>query len=271
MATIILNGGVTANYLYIDGKTQNSEEIAQFTFSDTNIIWEYTTRLLAKFNSSLNAGNVDVSELIENWKVYRTKSGETQREFVCEVPVTTLSIRDYMVSNNNTYSFTIFPITENYVGAAIYSDEIITDFYYWSLTDILTNEVWLFQLNVEEGNYTVNSNVTVSTNNTKYPVFNIGEQCYLSNTLTALIGNIDLTIDDYSGDTIKNRMELIEFLNNGDEKLFKNPRGDLLRVQTYTTDYNIDNKTIRQEQMITFNVVQVGTTDDLAVYEEITS
>jgi len=97
-------------------------------------------------------------------------------------------------------------------------------------------------------------------------VFNIGIPKYKSGSPTALIGSLSSDGITYI-DTIELRENLIDFLNNGEQKILKSPKGDVFLVNTYTNNYSIDNKTNEQEQTISFNWVQIGTTDNLSVYD----
>lgn len=270
-------GGQSINAWTVRSLIEDSTTVDARSSIDTNWLWDFNTTAMCKYNNTINAGNLtDISESLTSWKIYRLNvtNGDTQYQLVCQTTdVTMTNIRDYMCANGNTYKFQIVGISDNYISESIYTQEVTANYHYWSLTDIYTKEVWLFQLNYEgnniESNYTVNSNVNITLTNSRYPIFNIGEQRYLSNTISALIGNVDLATGEYSNDTIKIRNSLVDFLNNGNEKIFKNVRGDILQVQTYTNDFSINNNPIEKPQTINFNIIEVGSIDDLQVYDEV--
>jgi hypothetical protein len=275
--SLTLYGGQTVNSFWLKNYSLNATELSAIKSSDTNWTWDYNTVAMCKFNNSLSAGNISLSELLDSWKIYRKNITTEDTLFTTVGETSTASIqsmRDYMVANGNTYQYMIVGKTDNYLSDAIYSDVVQANYFYWCLVDRLTHELWKFQLSIDNNNiedkFTVNSSVTVTTTFSKYAVFSIGKPCYRSSSLSPLLGNIDSS-GNYSDDTNKKRDALIAFLNNGREKILKTPRGDVLVVNTYTNDYSGDNKTIQMEQTISFNFVESASADDVSLFDEITS
>lgn len=270
---IVMHGGQTVNYGWLDRRVQSEAEINATKSSDVSLAWTYSTGLLAKFDNNLIGGSVNLSDVLTGWKIYRCNISKNDNiyHYVGEVDVDVDTIRDYMVASGNTYKYMILPVTASYIGDVIYSNEITLDFDCWSLVDTVTNEVWLFKLSFDgaevEGNYTVNSNVAVVMNNSEFPVVSYGKQCYLTNTLTALIGNENTNTGAYEGDSSINRDNLIAFLNNGHEKIYKNIKGDLKVVNTYADSFKTYNQYVELPQTITFNIVESNSPDSMQIFE----
>ena len=248
----------------------DSTELSAIKSSDTSWTWNYNTFCLGTFDDSLKAGNIDLSENLDSWKVYRKNitNEDSLYTFMGKTSDSSIqAVRDYIPTNTNTYKFMIIGETENYLSDAIYSEEIKADFFYWFLIYTITKYIFKFRLNVEEGKINVNSNVSITTNFSQYPVYSISNVKYKSGNPTALIG--DLNSGGVYIDTIKNREFLIDFLNNNHQKLLKTPKGDAFIVNTNTNDYSVDNQTIEMEQTITFSWVETSNSKDVRLFDEL--
>jgi hypothetical protein len=269
---ITLHGENKFARLWIDGKIQTDIEAINYKDNPQDIEWTNTTVLLSFLYNSLEGGIItNLPEVLEGWQVYKRKTNDSQDKFICDIPSTITNIRDYLISNKESYIITVYPYSSTFVGTPIYSNVASVEFDYFSLTDIITNETFKFMMNTEEGNIVINGNTTVNMTNQTYAVIFKGIQQFKSGTFTALIGSISPIDGITYTDTIVNRENLINFLNNNNEKIYKNLKGDCWRVQTNTTDFNINNRTHEKIQTITFQMYETGSTDDLAVYEEIAS
>lgn len=266
-------GNQTVNAVWIKNHVQTVSEYSVVSNSDTKWVWDSKTSMLCKFNNNLIAGNVDSIEQIIKWRIYRCDitNNNSIYKFVSEVDVGTTSIRDFVVGHKTEYKWQLLPVTANHVCDPIYSSTLECDFFYWCLVDEVDKSIFKFQLKLDgdiEGKYTVNSSVNITTNHSQFPVVSFGKPLYRTNTINALIGNIDSNCN-YSGDTNKSRDTLIEFLNNGHNKLLKTARGSILEVQTYTNDYGINNELTEMPQTINFSFVEVGSVDDISLYDEL--
>jgi len=266
--SVQINGHNIFARLWITNEEHSNETITTNVANPQNISWDFYTVLLANLYNDLNAGNVNMSEFIEKWRIYRRKISETQNHLVCEVPAEVNNIRDYVVSNNNKYIYTVIPIASNYVGDSITSNEIATKFYNYSLTDIVTKEVWLFCLNTEGGNISINENISVITNNTQFPIFSRGKCKYKSGQINALLGNINSN-GIYSNDTIIDKDNLESFISNGNIKILKTKKGDLLLVETSGFSYSTNDEMGALPQTISFTWTEVEKSDNISLYDEI--
>ena len=160
MSGIRIYGGQTAGFFLLKNVIDNDSTITATSSKDSNLTWDYNTILYAKFNNTLDAGNItNLTEIITYWDIYRKKTSDSQSKLVAKVDSTVNTIKDYIISNKDSYLYSIIPLTQNYVGDAIYSNTVTTNFWNWSLTGINSHDVFKFSLNVEEGNITVNSNI----------------------------------------------------------------------------------------------------------------
>lgn len=268
---ISLKGGTICNWFVLQNKIETTTEINAYKKSDTNLFFNANTQALGKFNSNLQAGTIDnLTEIINSWKIYRRKFNEINTHLVANVDSDIDTIIDYIPSNDNTYIYEVAPQTNSYVGIAIESNEITTNYFYWSLTDTATKDVWLLYLNIDGndigGSITKNVDITISTGNTKYPVISHGIFNYDSGVITALIGNIDANTGKYS-DTVELKDLFMDFINNGNKKIFKTPKGELKVVDTSPTTYKYFENARELPTTVSFNWIECGCSQDLTLYD----
>ena len=140
----------------------------------------------------------------------KDKKGNRLKEEVVETPLTTLELvgegintftfRDFNISNGRTYQYILYPVIG---GDRLVREEVIvhTGWQAWSITELHpvdnsgkkfyagSDDVWLFNLNLESGaqaqNLSRNEQQTLGT----FPRYSQGRKNYVSGDISCLLGS----------------------------------------------------------------------------------
>lgn len=252
------------------------------TFSTTNpniFVNKYIPTLnsnsvaLVTFDSGDNNDNgITYSSLGYTFSVYREKNNSNQLELVAKIQEGNLSLLDFNVSNNNTYTYYIFKENDDYTSIANVSNDVQTCWWNWSITGFIedsngnyvldTNNVWQFDLNIETADVNQNISKTVQNNFTQYPKISTAKMNYRSSSITCLLGNIR---NDVYVETADLKQAWNDFCTSTDIKLLKDRKGNKFLVEIISSSSKVADESREQYNTITFGWTEVGPTDDLVM------
>lgn len=223
----------------------------------------FSTILNAKFKNNLEAGNVQADGFnIEYILVQKRQVDSTKWTDVAKVKVNSstnyFEVLDKYISLNEEYEYTIVPVTQNNYGIRSEGATIKTYFNGMFLSDADHN--FAFMCNIDYNDIThINPKKTHQIFGSKYPIVVYSDINYSEFSVKALI----ITYDELSGQlNLKinktHRKQVIEWLNNGKPKVYRDNRGDLkiVTVSDNITENPIDNK--EQLNDISISLVEIG-------------
>lgn len=253
---ITIYGQQTVDFTWVKNVVLSDAEIESILINNTPV-WDSDTILLANFDNSLNAGNiVNLSSPIVKWVIQRQDESESLRQTVASLPNTTSQYFDYTVAGNKEYQYFIFPITSTETGEPLATENISTNFYNWSLTDPITNTVFLFDLNLESGDISNEIDRTEYQTYTKYNKISRGVRDFIRGSVNCIAGYINVNGEYQS--PISYISELKSVINNGNVKYLKSRKGDIWAVDTYGFKYKYMDDIKDQPQQISFEFTEIA-------------
>ena len=196
--------------------------------------------MFSKFNHSLNAGNTLI-ESLDEFEIRRSKNANSYTDFVTNVhSINTNFIIDYMVCNNNSYSYYLYPKNEKSIMYPIMSNEVKTcwDQYCLMVVDesdeenlFYLSKMFVFNLNLNAGDMSNNTDIEVVKNFTPYPTVQVSPSNYWSGTLSSLIGFIKCGGSEMYKQTPQMMAELKSLTTDTRRKFLKDIEGNIFEVQ----------------------------------------
>lgn len=275
------DGLINNTYYYIEMIVVNQDE----TEVTTNLLSFYVSYASPSVSATpLCSINYNTNTILINWNLpdntygltgwslYRQKQGALTLDFVKKIDFNGTSITDALVGTNQSYKYVLFPETSSQIGGGLNSDYINVDFYNWSLTSIIPTavdnqytigDVFLFDLDVNAGEIKSEVDVYEYPGFTKFDKISKGKRDIQKGKLTALMGYID-TNNNYV-DTVNLRQQLQSVINNGEYKLLKSRKGDILLIQTMNFTYNPRSEIESQPLDISFEWQEVEDIEGISV------
>jgi len=229
--------------------------------------WQIDTFLLCKFLSNTEGGNVSLGGLtIDGWKIRKRRIDSTSIQELATIALGTdedFSYLDPTVKPNVIYEYQVSPMSADIEGQPV-TAQISVDFDYWWLSDATgtTNESYPFFAGINAGlqvsDILVNKQRYVYDDTfNKYPIVSYGNQQYISGSITAAL------LDSFMEVSISYRKNVVDFINNGLPKILKNPDGDLWKVDTNSSSYNMLQGLSDPLSSITFSFMEIGSVDNV--------
>jgi hypothetical protein len=274
---VTLYGELYCDYMWGVNRVMDDEEIAKTKAYNFKPSWSSETLLLANYDDSLQGGSAStLNETIQSWSVYRKRTSDTQLSFVQTLDKLISNITDYNVANQTEYEYYIFPETLNTVGEAMISNPITTDWWYWTIFDIIptandnifyadNDNVWKFDLNLSSGTTVQNLDKQSYDGFAQFPKISIGNRDYATGTITCLIGKVE---NSQYTDTVKMHENFKLFVKNGKKKILKDIKGNIYMIDIMENSFTINDTVTQQPITITFNWKQIGETKDISIIEQ---
>lgn len=264
---------VTFDFLHIERQSDSNADIYVSSYIPT--LNNNSVALITFDDNNNNCNGITDSALGYTFSIYREENDSNELEYITRINEGALSLVDYNIANQNKYLYYVFKEDEDYISAANTSNEVETCWWNWSITGLNrgddgnyyvdTNNIWLFDLNVESADITNNFTKTEYQNLTQYPKVSIGKINYSSGALTCLLGKIN---NDVYYEPVSMGQAWRDFCASGETKLLKDRKGNILIVEIMSASSNIMDETTEQARTITFNWTQVGTSDGMTIMEE---
>lgn len=270
----------TIDYLIQIKDTATNEDIAKVneknfipdwnTFLNrTNIMAPYTNSLVSSFITGL-------TEELLSWGIYRQKIGESSLKKIGEINKSAIYLDDYGVSNQASYKYFVFPVTESQIGINLATNEVSTNWWNWSVTSLkqideniyAPKEVWIFDTNLQSGEVTQNLDIVYHNNFTKYPKESRGDMNYITGSISCLLSNIESDTGEYI-EPIEKLKAWRDFCADNSLKVIKDRKGNIRLVSLSDTGSSILDESEKQPTTITFSYTEIGDIDKISVYEEV--
>jgi hypothetical protein len=216
-------------------------------------VYGMNTIMLANFEDSAEAGNLINDDLpITHWRIYRKKEGESLFTLIGEVPISSIESKylDVLAVNQVPYDYEVKAVSSGIEGDGIEGDGMV-DFYGWILSDIESDILYRFDIEIESSDIRVLRDMHRYDNYSEKPAFSFGKKKYKEGSLTTM----PLSYDSLEC-TLETLNELEAFINNGEVKMLKNTKGELFYVVTYDFRYKYTDETSEQIYTITFSFAE---------------
>lgn len=268
-------GNQYIDYLWVRDKViEPSAEELVYNYAPQ---WNSDTMLLATYENSINGGNItSLQENVVSWLVYRLDRSSSTLKFIAKLPVAQSSLIDYMVQNQKEYQYVVFPETASYLGAPMESAFVTTDWWNWSITDLIATETtnlykadtentWLFELDIASSDITHNFDAQLIETMAQFPKVSIGEQNYISSGLNCYLGNVSNA--QYINDTPDKQQQFRDFVKNGRLKLLKDRKGNAYIISIISSSFQNNDSLQEQPTKISISWVQLDKIDNYSVIE----
>lgn len=255
---------ITATKEDIITKLQITNGIYDTLFGSENINasqldWDFYTRLYAKFQNNLSAGNVNFSaKTISAIRVKRRKSDEHLWFDLCDIPINAnddfnFEVFDKYAQGNTEYYYALVPISNSISGNMIKNHILSTFDGFYLLDRDISYHIFL-DAKISTSINKPNSTVTVLGKKYPYYISN-GNVNYKSGTLSFGLAPIhNCEIDELQGQVYREQFE--EWLFNGSPKLLKSWTGQLFLINiTDTVSINYDDWRVPEYSV---NFVEIG-------------
>lgn len=232
------------------------------------------TRSLVCFENGVDSEGVSDDALGYTFSIYRLEEDGTTLIPISSRNSNKLSIVDYNVRNQKTYQYYIFKEDETSTSKALLSNEVTTCWWDYSISGLTledvetntykvnTNDVWLFQSNVESDSTSQNFAKTTYQNLTPYPQISTGKSNYATGSFSALIGKVENGF--YKEDaTLLERWN--SFCNNNQLKLLKDRKGHKYIVDITSSSSKTIDETREQATTVTIGWTQVDNAEDFII------
>lgn len=192
--------------------------------------WDNDMRILAKFQNTLEAGNVYNNGVkIVSFKIKRKLATDLNSLDISTVTFNATGNYDYFDTTqpNGNLIYTIVPIGENGLDGTPVDANVLSQFSGTWLVDKNTNNVLAFDkvFNLGTIDSTYNKNRTVLEGFSKYPQVYYGQTGYESFTLTTVI------VPDTGNTSSVNYVDIVKnFIDDFEPKLLKMDNGKMLVV-----------------------------------------
>lgn len=221
----------------------------------------------------MRGGNIKSDVLLSGWLVYRQDQFSSHLTFVDKVENTKQWTVDYAVSNQNIYTYVVFPVSEEKIGIPLISGLVTTDWWSWYLlicndgengSTYFVDDVFEFDLDVSTTAMSNNTAFNTLQNFTQYPKIQRSNSNYWSGSISALLGNCNVKYED----TIKRMNELKALSTDTRTKFLKDRKGNLWRVEiTNPIGEQMNDVFAEQQVTVTLNWAEVGPVDGVKIVQ----
>lgn len=303
-SNFILSAQCYFDYATLLNRVLDTDEINHYLNQGLDFEPEFDTYpdtiINAKFNNNSTASSnlqTETGQLL-GYTIYRKSADEDRLHNIGFASLDNEYIEDFMVANNQSYTWSIVPVFEKRLGIAIDTNELLVQFDDWCvnpmhLTDGTTNTynsdvTWKFGLNVEANDLTQNILKTKFEGLSRYPKFSVQKRNYISGGLTAYLTTMQENKIYNNSVIINNYTEFSPFRNNnyiynepasmledwnelvasGLEVLIRDLKGHMWRAQIDANSGKIDNYGQVFPTTITWTFTEVGSLDGISIINQ---
>ena len=240
---------------YIMSETQISENVDFYIEPE----FDNDTLLLSRFNNNLNAGNISfLTEPVTGWKIGRRRESDLIFEEIETVLNPILqSYEDITVNANDTYIYSLSPVTQNYIGSSVLTNEVDVIMNSWFLISLDGNSIYNMCFNFTST--VININESFSQNETfgKFDVTGKSNRQFNSSHISFIPSSVNgINEIIQSVDYIK---ELENFIQNNEMKYLKSPKGEIWKVITYGFNKSLfSDSDYTQTYIVDFDWIEVA-------------
>lgn len=223
--------------------------------------WGVNTLLLAKFENNLDGGNISgLTSPLLNWNIFRRKTNETSFTFLKSLPATATSYIDATAEPNVGYVYQAIASNDTELSTPI-QNGLLSSFYNCVIASLDGSKAYIFDYNLEFDGYENETAYQRYDGYDKYSSYSFGKRDFKTGNVTAILADIysngvytgGFNYDsgflynnglDYADEFIANLQsyqisqfpdyikEFNDFINNGEYKIFKDRKGNVLKVVT---------------------------------------
>ena len=272
--SISMSGDVYARYIWVENRPITDVEYIHLKDVNTVPVWDDETLMLAMFNGSLLAGNIQSDVPLTGWLVYSIESGSAFLKPTLTADVSVSEFVDYAPRNAVGIMYYVFPVFGDKIGSPASSGLITPNWWDWFLIvcdkvedDVYTQAAtYRFDLDVNTGNMTNNTSFTELQNFTKYAKIQNSPSNYWTGTLSAFIGNC---ANAYS-DTVERMNELKGLTTDGKDKFLKDRKGNIWKVRLNSAiAEQIVDEYVEQAVVVTLGWMEIGDADDSVITSKV--
>lgn len=276
---IEVNGAQTIDYVWVTTTEFTKDQIVEISDISYEPLWDSGTIILAKFNNTLNAGNIEdvFGSGLVGWSVFRQKADGGYLEYVRTVNAGDSYVVDYNNVYGEEYLYYLFPNTADTISEPFISNKAKACWTEWALlvcdpgdkeNEYKVMETYLFQLNRNVGQLNNNADVNVFKTYTRYPKVTKGSSNYLSGQLSSLVGYLANVENDLQYFETTEMMDKLQELTTDPRKKFlKDTKGHIWAVElTAPTTFEYQQNMVKQPVIGGINWTQVGDTKGLSIY-----
>lgn len=192
--------------------------------------WDGNTILLANFANTLNAGNITgLVNPITTWILQRRKTTETTFTTLATLPSTATQYIDATAEPNVEYVYQVLATNATEISEPLVNT-LNSSFFNCVLSSLDGTEAYIFDLNLDFSGLEENTSYQIYEGYDTYPSFSFGDRKYVTGDVSAILAS------DYSADGITQTVDYIKsfstFINNKQEKIFKDRKGNVIKVVT---------------------------------------
>jgi len=238
------------------------------TVSPLNRIWNYDSILHALFDGNLMAGNIEYSvSAMSSIRVKRRKKGEYNWTALFEVNVldaSSLSFEKfdkYASGGDTEYEYCLVPVMSNGIEGNINTNTVISSFDGIFISE--KNQTFNTPLDVKISSTRNRQSSILNPLNGKYPVviYNGQNNYYSGTTSGVFIEHDDDTCEWKIKGGVNYRLKLMDFLYDGNPKLFKVFDGRTFII-SIVDNGSEDNSEHPDKAVTTFQWVEIGNPND---------
>jgi hypothetical protein len=235
-------------------------------YSNVKETWQYSTVLLADFNNSLEAGNIENGGVpIEYIAFKKRKATDLVWQDVAIMPYSTATklyqYIDNLVKATEDYEYAIVPITAGVEGEYLIADITCSFDGTWVIDK---NTAYQLIQNVQYTNIDNAIQNSVLETFAQYPIVVYGQTDYHKGTISSYIvtqqtidnGNIDVQSERI------NREQLLNFFNNRKPKILKDGAGRYFLVTLLNVKEVPNNNQGQATTSVSFDFVEIGDAED---------
>lgn len=242
----------------VSNYTMTDAEIGLIDFNITPPWVAGKTIFLATFDySNLVGGNViGLLSPILNWVVQRKKTTDITFTTLATLPVGSISYVDSTAEPNTSYTYQLLATNETEISEPLVNT-IDSDFYNSIIMDVDGTDVYIFDANLDFSGFSNEVATQRYDGYNKYSAYAFGNRDFKTGDVSAIIhsgitGSITQTIDYVKA--------FNEFINNGKQKIFKDRKGNVLKVVTTggVKQVPVDLAIGEQPYMVSFHFEEVA-------------
>lgn len=211
-------------------------------------------------DSTLNAGNIEgATSPLEYYDIYRRESTDVTLTKLATVPFDSTEYIDTTAKPNTDYIYSLVAKNDTEIAQPI-EGNFTTDWFGDYLINPITYETYLFNVENDFSGMSTETAYQRHDGYNKYSSYSFGERDFRTGSVSG-IPNSDIQTNGIvqSVDFVE---QLQNFIADGEEKIYKTKKGEVLKVHTFNFDSNpFINNSREQLYRIGFDFEEIGGVD----------
>jgi len=193
-------------------------------------VWDGETVFLANFQNSLTGGtSTTLSNPLESWTINRRKTTESAFTQLASLPATAKDYFDITAEPNCTYIYQVLGVNATEISEPL-ENTLVSSFFNTLLIDPSTGLTFIFDINLDFSGYENETAHERYDGYNKFSTHTFGKRNFRTGDVKAIISE-DMLVDGIV-QTTQYLKTFQDFVNNGNEKILKDRKGNVLKVVT---------------------------------------